>query len=78
MEYIARQINDEEIFIGLWLTEGVADEDIKYGSIDIGDVDEYYLEDDNFRDLMDNFILAIMMANESGGLYCGGIATERG
>ena len=33
MEYIARQLNDESIFMG-WLSIGVADGDIPYGDLD--------------------------------------------
>ena len=47
MEFIARQINDEDVFDG-WLMCGVADGDIPYGSFDIKDVDEYYLDNKTF------------------------------
>lgn len=69
MEFIARQINDEDVFDG-WLMCGVADGDIKYGSIDVSDVDEDYLEDDTFRDLMSCFLRRMKDAYNSGGLYC--------
>ena len=77
MEYIARQINDEDVFDG-WLMCGVADGDIDYGCFDIDVVDSYYLEDDNFKDLMDCFLRRVASAKESGGLYCGGILTKEG
>jgi len=77
MEFIARQINDEDVFEG-WLMNGVADGDIDYGSFDVDEVDDYYLEDDNFRDLMDCFLRKMAAAKESGGLYCDQIATKEG
>ena len=48
MEYITRQINDEDIFEA-WLVDGVADGDIDYGDLtaeDDGDI-EYYTEDEH-------------------------------
>lgn len=77
MEFIARQINDEDVFEG-WLMGGVADGDIEYGSFNINEVDDYYLEDDNFRDLMDCFLRRMKRAYESGGLYCDNIVTKEG
>ena len=40
MEYIARQINNEDIF-ETWLMCGVADSDIEYGNLDISEIDDY-------------------------------------
>lgn len=74
MEYIARQINDEDVFMG-WLMAGVADGDIEYGDLsdDPGEA-EYYAEDsDTFRDLIDCFMRRMVRAYNSGGLYCGGV-----
>lgn len=78
MEYIARQINDEEVFEG-WLINGVADEDIEYGdlSADKGAEDmEYYIEDDAFKDLMGCFLRRMASARKSGGLYCDGVVSN--
>lgn len=77
MEFIARQINNEDVFEG-WLMNGVADGDIKYGSLDVDEVDDYYIEDDNFRDLMDCFLRRMYGAYKSGGLYCDKIVTKEG
>lgn len=77
MEYIARQVNDEEVF-EYWLMDGVADGDIRYGDFDIANVDEYYTEDEHFRDLMDCFLRLMASAKRSGGLYCGGMVTRQG
>ena len=76
MEFICRQINDESVFMG-WLYNGVADGDIKYGDFTLedeyGELD-YYLEDDNFADLMGCFLRLMARAKKSGGLYCDHIA----
>lgn len=80
MEFIARQINDEEVFWG-WLMEGVADEDIYYGDLDatpsdVADSAEDYIEDRDFADLMDTFLWCMQRAYKSGGLYCDGIVSR--
>ena len=77
MEYIARQINDEEIFDG-WLMNGVADGDIEYGDLSGKDeeFDEYYIEDDTFKDLMGCFLRRMESARKSGGLYCDGVVSN--
>lgn len=72
MEYICRQINNEDVFVG-WLFSGVADGDINYGELNPDNVDlEYYIEDDNFTELMDCFLRRMYRAYKSGGLYCDG------
>ncbi len=80
MEYITRQINDEDVFDG-WLTEGVADGDIDYGDVSVGTDDaedlEYYLRDDEFADLMDTFLWVMARARKSGGLYCDKIVSKK-
>lgn len=83
MEFIARQVNDEGIFMG-WLTLGVADGDIPYGDLDYrgtGDeVDEeleYYCEDAVFADLMDTFVRTMKrVAQTDTGLYCDGVVSK--
>ena len=77
MEYIARHVNDGEVFIS-WLEDGVADEDIRYGEINPDAVEDYYIEDDNFRDLMDTFLKLMKGAARSGGLHCNYIVTKAG
>ena len=77
MEFIARQINDEEIFEE-WLMDGVADGEIRYGDLDVTDDDlenlEYYIGTQNeFADLMALFVRVIYRARKSGGLYCDGV-----
>jgi hypothetical protein len=39
MEFIAHQINDEEIFLDWWLPGGVADGDIEYGDLSVNDTE---------------------------------------
>lgn len=81
MEYIARHINDEEVFEG-WLIEGVADGDIYYGDLtyepssDTGATQADYIEDRDFADLMDAFLWCMQRAYKSGGLYCDGIVSN--
>lgn len=84
MEILARNINDEDVFEG-WLSCGVADGDINYqhAVIAVGDigeemVDEWYVEDCNFANLMDTFLRCMRKASKSGGLYCDGMVTELG
>lgn len=70
MEFICRQINDEEVFEG-WLMNGVADGDINDGTTISEIIDMGYCDDDTFVDLMDCFLRRMKSAYKSGGLYCG-------
>ena len=76
MEFIARQINDEMVF-DHWLTGGVADGDIEYGDLTVNADDaellDYYLEDENFKDLMQLFLRLMASAKKNGGLYADGV-----
>ncbi len=80
MEYIIRNLNDEELVNG-WLASGVADGDIEYGDlqaatlIDDESID-YYIEDDNFADLMYVFLSIMHVACKFGGLCCDGIVDK--
>ena len=75
MEFIARQINDEDVF-DRWLMCGVADGDIPYDCFDISFVDEDYLEDSTFEDVMSCFLRCMKGAYNSGGLYCDNIVCK--
>lgn len=75
MEFIARQINDEDVFDG-WLMCGVADGDLKYGEWDVDAVDDYYIEDSTFAELMACFLRRMAGAKESGGLYCDKVVSK--
>lgn len=85
MEYICRQINDEDVLMG-WLMNGVADGDIKYGDLNMpedgtltdGDIGIAYdyCKDDTFAELMGCFLRRMKFAEKSGGLYCGGVVSK--
>ena len=75
MEYIARQINNEDV-LDTWLMCGVADEDIEYGNFDISKIDDYYIDDTNFKNLMSTFLICMENAFKDGGLYCGGVVSR--
>lgn len=78
MEYIARQINDEDVFM-LWRMVGVADGDIEYGDLEANKADadmDYYIEDDNFAELMATFLRAMKRAEKSGWLYCDKVVSK--
>ena len=79
MEFIARNLNDEDIF-ETWLMDGVADGDIAYGNLTVesDDLDnlETYIEDESFADMMDTFIHMMKAACKSGGLYCDKIVSK--
>ena len=79
MELLARQVNNEDIFEE-WLLDGVADGDIDYADLSVGNNDsesyEYYLEDEHFRELMGTFIHMMSRARRNGGLYCDGVVTD--
>lgn len=75
MEFIARQINNEEVF-EYWLMEDVADGDIDYGDLNCSDnFDEWYIEDEHFRDIMTDFLKIMVGAWKDGGLYCDGVVS---
>lgn len=72
MEMIARNINDEITFED-WLINGVADGDIKYGTLDINEVDDYYTDVDNFQEIAECFLRIMKKAYNNRGLYTTGI-----
>ena len=80
MEFIARQINDEDVF-DAWLVCGVADGDIEIGDLEVkqddGETLDYYMEDAHFADLMDTFLRVMARAKKSGGLYCDGKVSKK-
>ncbi len=78
MEYLARQINDEDVFYE-WLSLGVADGDIDFGDLSEesnGDVEFYVEDDERFAELMDVFLKCMTNARKSGGLYCGKVLSK--
>lgn len=77
MEYLCRQINDENVLDG-WLMNGVPDGDIEYGNLDVSAVDseDYMVSDEGFKDIMSCFLRCMSLAYRSGGLWCSGIVSE--
>jgi len=79
MEYIARQINDEDVFFP-WIMGGVPDGDIPYGCLDIDneniDLDFYVEHDNDFKFILSCFLRRMYFAYKSGGLYCGGVVSS--
>lgn len=77
MEYIARRINDYDVFEG-WLISGVADGDINYDDLTVEDdgIEDYYTEDTDFADLMDTFLRCMTRAYKFGGLYCDNVVSN--
>lgn len=80
MEFLARHINDQAV-VDEWLSGGIADGDIVYGSLAITKYDldslDHYTEDENFADLMDTFLCVMSRALRSGGLYFDGVVSRR-
>lgn len=75
MEFICRQINDEDVFDG-WLMNGVPDEDIEYGDLSNNLIDDIYTEDECFKQLMACFLRRMKRAGKSGGLMCDNIVAN--
>lgn len=80
MEFIARQVNDEELFEN-WLAAGVADGDIPYGATSVDSNDEaelecYYGDDENFAGLMNLFTELMSLVHHDGGLYCDKVVSK--
>lgn len=73
METMVRSINDEYI-IDRWLSLGVADGDIQ--SFDAEQVDDCYIEDKTFKELMTLFLDLMQMAKKDGGLYIDRITSD--
>lgn len=75
MEYIVRNLNDESIMDG-WLMYGVPDGDIEYGDLTIDNYDDdYFMENQNFADLMALF-LKLMRGADVSGLFCDGVLSS--
>lgn len=78
MEFIARQLNDEELLY-TWFSVGVPDGGIEYGDLTETDEDYcvgWFAEDAHFADLMQRFLDIMAYAKKSGGLYCDGVVSR--
>lgn len=69
MELLARHVNDEDLYYGLWATNGVADNEIPYMTTDINYVDDYYILDEPFEELCTTFTNLMAYTRKSGGLF---------
>lgn len=67
MDLLVRAINNEA-YIPVWLTLGVADGDIRPDTTD-EDLASYVEDDVEFADLMDTFLWIMEKAKIDGGLY---------
>ena len=74
MEFIACQINDEDV-LEPWLMAGVADGDIERGDLSDNQIDDWYLDDDNFKSIMACFLRRMKLACHDG-LYCDDILAD--
>lgn len=70
MERLVRCINNEEI-IESWLMCGIPDGDIKNYTRD--EVDDYFIEDKNLKDLITLFLKLMTKANNDGSLNIDGV-----
>ena len=75
MEMLINCVNDESL-LEPWLMCGVADGDITPYSTDISEVDDWYIEDENFKDLLSIFCNTMARAWNDGGLYEDGIVSR--
>lgn len=78
MEYIARQINSEDVLYD-WSLIGVADDVIDYADLSEEDdgILDYYIDDKNFAELMDTFLFfAMKKAYKDGGLFCDDVVSK--
>ena len=75
MEMLINCVNDESL-INSWLMCGVADGDISPYSTDTNEVDDYYIKDENFKDLLSIFCRTMSRAWNDGGLFVDGITSR--
>lgn len=83
MEYIARQMNDENAFYFGWLQDGVPDGEIEYGDLSVKPEDRdpdsligFMAQDNNFSELMRAFLWCMKTAWYKGGLHCDGATSN--
>lgn len=74
MELLATSVNDESAMDG-WLVCGVPDGDIPFGSMNVDDVDDYFIDDKHFAELMGCFMRTMKRA-QSGGLFIDRITSK--
>lgn len=74
MENLVRSVNNED-YIDSWLMCGVPDGDLNKNST-WEDVDDYFIKDDNFAELMKLFLKIMARANKDGGLYIDHVSSK--
>lgn len=74
MELLASCVTDETAMDG-WLMCGVADGDIPFGSLDVNDVPDYYIDDKSFSETMGCFMRTMNRAQKDG-LFVDSILSE--
>ena len=74
MERLVRSVNDEDLMMR-WLACGVPDGDIDKYTID--EVDDYFVENEHFAELMELFLDIMADAKKDGGLYVDHIVSYR-
>lgn len=74
MENLVRSVNNEE-YIDSWLMCGVPDGDLNEDST-WEDVDDYFIKDDNFAELMQLFLKIMSRAYKDGGLYIDKVSSK--
>ena len=76
MDYIVRCVNSED-YIDTWFMCGVADGDINDDTtIEEIMCDDYYMDAQNFSEIMGLFLRIMSKANKDGGLYAGGVTSK--
>ena len=73
MERLVRSVSNED-YIMSWLSCGVPDGDIVRYEED--EVDDYFIEDEHFAELMGLFLKIMAKAKKDGGLFCGVCSKE--
>ena len=74
MDNLVRSVGNEE-YIESWLMCGVADGELDEFSTWMN-VDEYYIEDKNFAELMTLFLKIMANAYKDGGLYIDHVSSK--
>jgi hypothetical protein len=74
MENLVRSVSNEE-YIESWLMCGVPDGDLNRNSI-WDDVDDYFIDDNNFAELMQLFLKIMSRAYKDGGLYIDKVSSK--
>ena len=72
MEFIMRNLNDEELFYR-WILAGIPDDEFKFGEFNPEVVDDYYIDPENFKDFVRIFLDILKSTEEGNAIYCGAV-----